>query len=127
MCFAGPPVIPDCSVSVPDGFVFPNSGAVLNPGCNICIQEGASVTLDCTVISGDPPITYVWTNGTEDVVLAQTPKLTVTMPGTYSCNVTNLNELERTDMVASVLFFCKSIHHSKLPSLHCFLVAPIMK
>ena len=115
--FAGPrPVIPDCSVSVTSGVVFPDSGAVVNPGCDICILEGASVTLDCTVTSGDPPITYMWRDGITGVLLAETPKLTVTMPGNYSCNVANLDE--RTDMVASVLL-CKSIHHAELHTLGC--------
>ena len=93
-------MIPDCAATF-GSTVFPDSGAVLPPGCDVCIQEGSTITLDCSVSSGAPPITYNWTDA-NGMVVSTMARFTVNTPGMYMCRASNVDDIETTE--ASVLF-----------------------
>ena len=95
------PVIPNCAVMTGKSVNFPEDGAFLLPGCNICLQPGTSATLDCTVSAETPPITYRWTlNGTE---VSQNARLVVREPGNYSCQASNQ---DNAPVVETSVLFC---------------------
>lgn len=85
--------------------IFANSGEVLTPGCNVCVEEGSSITLDCTVSVGAPPISYNWTDSNGNT-LSENARLVVSQPGDYNCAASNLDDVVTTE--ASVLF-CESL------------------
>ena len=92
-------MIPDCAATG-DPVRFPEDGEVLPPGCDVCIRPGTSVTLNCMVSAGTPPISYNWTlNGTE---VSRNARLVVMEPGNYSCTATNLDNAPVVE--ASVLY-----------------------
>ena len=94
------PVIPDCAATG-DSVRFPEDEEVLPPGCDLCIQQGTSVTLNCMVSGGTPPISYSWTaNGTE---VSRSERLVVRNPGNYSCTATNL---DNAPVVEASVVFC---------------------
>ena len=66
-------------------------GGTAPVGCNVCIPEGSSVTLDCTVSVGTPPITYAWSGPPDGNVISSQPRLTVNTQGDYNCNASNLD------------------------------------
>ena len=93
-------MIPDCTAADGSRVLFLDDGDAAPPGCDVCILPGTTVTLNCMVSSGTPPISYSWTmNGVE---VSQNPRLTVREPGNYSCTATNLDNVQ--DIEASVLF-----------------------
>lgn len=93
-------MIPDCAAADGSRVLFLNDGDMAPPGCDVCILEDTSVTLNCMVSSGAPPISYSWImNGVE---VSQNPRLTVREPGNYSCTATNPDSV--SVMEASVLF-----------------------
>lgn len=90
------PVIPECQES--GSIIFPERNEVVSVACDVvCIREGTRVTLDCTVTSGTPPITYTWTDG-DGNVLSNQPTLTVSTPDNYSCNAENLDAPENREI-----------------------------
>ena len=95
------PIIPDCTAATGSNVLFPDDGGVVAPGCDICIQRGSSVTLDCTVSAGTPPISYSWTMNGEEV--SRNPRLVVTQAGNYSCSASNL---DNDPVVEASILFC---------------------
>ena len=100
MLIGDAPVIPDCAAITGNTVNFPEDGAVLPPGCDICLLPGTSATLNCMVSAGTPPIAYNWTlNGTQ---VSQNARLVVREPGNYTCQASNLDDILAVE--ASVLF-----------------------
>ena len=93
-------MIPDCAAADGSRVLFLDNGEMAPPGCDICILQDTSVTLNCMVSAGTPPISYSWVvNGVE---VSQNPRLTVREPGKYSCTATNMDNAPVVE--ASVLF-----------------------
>lgn len=86
------PVIPKCPTS--SSIIYPEGNDVVPVACDtVCIREGTSIILDCTVTSGTPPIIYTWTDG-DGNFLSNEPTLKVSVPDSYSCNAENLDNPE---------------------------------
>ena len=66
---------------------FLQNGESTPVGCVVCIPRGASITLDCTAISGGPPITYEWTDSSG--VVSNSSKLIVSHEDNYTCVAEN--------------------------------------
>ena len=67
---------------------FLQNGQSIPVGCVVCIPRGASITLDCTAVSGDPPITYEWTDSS-GVIISDSPKLIVSREDSFTCVAQN--------------------------------------
>ena len=82
-----PPVIKQCQES--GTFIFPERDGVVSVACDVvCIREGNSIFLSCTVTAGTPPFRYTWFDG-EGRVISNYPTLFVSTPGNYTCNAAN--------------------------------------
>ena len=110
------PVIPACPES---GLViFPERNEVVSVACDtVCIREGTSVTLSCTVIAGTPPIDYTWFDG-QGTVLSNLPFLTVNTPDNYTCNAANLDAPENREVSLLSCKFCRIKYPEYLYILH---------
>ena len=94
-----PPVLPTCAASV----IFRDDNEVAPVGCNVCIPQGTTVTLDCTATIGSSPISYEWRNG-DGMVVSNSSTFEVTMEGDYNCTASN----EDSPGVSSAsVLFCK--------------------
>lgn len=99
------PVIPGCGAET----IFAVTGDVLPSGCNVCVPEGNSVTLDCSSSSASE-VTYRWTDD-DGNLLSTSEFLMVSVPGNYTCTATNI---DNPSVLSATALFCKL-------SLICYL------
>ena len=101
------PVIPGCSAET----IFGTTGDIVPSGCNVCIPEGNSVTLDCSSAS-ESPVSYRWTDDYGNL-LSTSERLRVSVPGNYTCTALNV---DNPSVISATALFCK------LSYLSCYVV-----